>query len=365
MIDLGTLSIRDIHAVMEARRKVAHLASALALDPMSASCVAAGISEVARRLLAEQDQFDLGAALRPRPPRCILDLSFTAVSLRAEASGVRELFDSVKRKTRKGAAVLVCEKEVPIHTPNLTPELVEHLRRLLRQRSRDELMQDMRAMNEELTAKNLQLEDFAFSTAHTLKTDWLGVGYLIEELTDVMEADGVAEGTEVPGLMSDAKARVSRGARTVDELLAYATVGTDVKKRTQSVLAVVTSVVSRAADPRLRIDPEFKDAVRPLDEVKFAVVLREILDNALAYGLGRPVDIRCDGKALRIRDHGRGIPGELLVEIFGLFRRAAADSTGSGVGLAIAKQIIAAHGYRIWAESRGEGHGSTFVIDFS
>jgi signal transduction histidine kinase len=365
MIDLGTLSIRDGDAVVEARRKVALVASALALDPISASCVAAGISEIARRLLDAQAQFDLGAAIRTRPPRSILDLSFTAVSLRAEESGVRELFDSVNRTTRKGAAVLVCQKELPIRTPDLTPELVERLRRLLRQRSRDELMRDMRAMNEELTVKNLQLEDFAFSTAHTLKTDWLGVGYLVEELGDVMQDDGLVQGNEAHALMSEVQARVSRGARTVDELLAYATLGTGVQKTPQSILAVVTSVVNRTGDPRLRIDPAFKDAVVPLDEAKFAMVLREVIDNALAYGLGKPIDIQCDGKALRIRDHGRGIPGELLVEIFGLFRRAAADSTGSGVGLAIAKQIIAAHGYRIWAESRGEGHGSTFVIDFS
>ncbi|MDI3291228.1 HAMP domain-containing sensor histidine kinase [Polyangium sp. 15x6] len=365
MIDLGTLSIRDSDAVMEARRKVAQVASSLALDPISASCVASGVSEIARRLLAAQAQTDLGAAIRPRPPRSILDLSFTAVSLRAEESGVLELFDSVKRKARKGAAVLVCEKELPIRTQDLTPDFVERLRRLLRRRSRDELMREMRAMNEELTAKNLQLEDFAFSTAHTLKTDWLGVSYLLEELADIMETDGFDHETERHSVMGEIKLRVSRGARTVDELLAYATVGTGVQKKPQSILAVVTNVVDRTANPRLRIDPEFKDAVLPIDEAKFATVLREIINNAIAYGLGSPVDIQCDGKALRIRDRGRGIPGELLVEIFGLFRRAAADSTGSGIGLAIAKQIIAAHGYRISAESEGEGHGSTFVIDFS
>jgi two-component system sensor histidine kinase VicK len=118
-------------------------------------------------------------------------------------------------------------------------------------------------------------------------------------------------------------------------------------------------------DPRLSIDPDFKDAVWPLDKAKFSIALQEIIANALAYGRGKPVEILFNGEELRIRDHGRGIPKDSLIEIFGLFRRATTESTGAGIGLAITKQIVFAHGYRIWAQSAGDDQGSTFIIDFT
>jgi signal transduction histidine kinase len=365
MIDLGTLSIRNGNAVVEARRKLARVATALALDAIGSTCVATGVSEVTRRVLSVQEHFELGVAIRTEPPRSTLVLYFACVSLRPEESGVMELFDSVKLFSRLGKRLIICTKDVPLHTRHLTPEFVEYERRLLHERSRDELIQEMHTINEELKAKNVQLEDFTFSSAHTLKTDWLGVGYLVEELVEVMESDGFVKGTEAYELMSEIRLRVGRGARTVDDLLAYSTLGTGVERTPQSILDVVKNAVTSAANPRLCIDPDFKDVVLPLDAVKFAMALEQILNNAITYGLGRSVDIQCDGHELRIRDHGRGIPKESLVEIFGLFRRNAVDSTGSGIGLAIAKQVVAAHGYRIWAESEGVGHGSTFVLQFS
>lgn len=365
MIDLGTLTIRDVKSFVEARRKLSLVTAALALDSIDAACVVTGLSEIGRRLLATQPHFDVNLGIHTNPPRVTLHLAFTATSLSPEEIGVTELFESVKRMDDQGRRIIVCAKALPIYTQQLTAPFIEQQRRMIRQKSRDELMHDMRAMNEDLTAKNLQLEDFAFSTAHTLKTDWLGVGYLVEELLEVLEADGVVEGTEAHELMTEIKTRVGRGARTVDELLAYSTLGNGIERTPQSLRAVVIETVTKVGNALLVVDPEFKDLTLPLDVMKFGKALREVLNNAIVFGLGRPVAIECDGRALRIRDQGRGIPKDSLVEIFGLFRRAATDGTGSGIGLAIAKQVIAAHGYRIWAESAGVGQGSTFVISFS
>ena len=70
---------------------------------------------------------------------------------------------------------------------------------------------------------------------------------------------------------------------------------------------------------------------------------------------------------ISVADRGRGIPAELLPELFRKFSRASGEVTapgvaGSGLGLAICKGIVEAHGGRIWAESDGPGLGARFTF---
>jgi signal transduction histidine kinase len=65
-----------------------------------------------------------------------------------------------------------------------------------------------------------------------------------------------------------------------------------------------------------------------------------------------------------VRDWGLGIPAEDLPHLFERFYRVDKTRTleGSGLGLYICQAMIAAHGGRMWAESDGVGHGSTFTF---
>jgi signal transduction histidine kinase len=64
-----------------------------------------------------------------------------------------------------------------------------------------------------------------------------------------------------------------------------------------------------------------------------------------------------------VSDTGPGIPPEYHQEIFSEFLRLqqTSDSHGMGLGLAIARRLIEAHGGKIWVESEA-GHGSTFCL---
>jgi signal transduction histidine kinase len=60
-----------------------------------------------------------------------------------------------------------------------------------------------------------------------------------------------------------------------------------------------------------------------------------------------------------VRDNGRGVEPRDTARIFGMFSRAHHDMEGTGIGLAVARRLVEAHGGRIWVEP-GEGGGSAF-----
>lgn len=93
-------------------------------------------------------------------------------------------------------------------------------------------------------------------------------------------------------------------------------------------------------------------------------ILANLLENAVRYGGGEPVELACvrEGKRLTIKvaDHGPGIPADELEAVFEPFYRVDksrnSETGGSGLGLAIAKQLADSNGWRLTLKRR-EGGG--------
>jgi signal transduction histidine kinase len=101
------------------------------------------------------------------------------------------------------------------------------------------------------------------------------------------------------------------------------------------------------------------------DRPRLMQVLSNLLSNAIKFTPGGGyVDMRAERKQgvveVVVRDSGPGIPASALPTLFDRFTRVESEpSTGTGLGLTIAKQIVEAHGGSIQVVSR-EGEGSTF-----
>ena len=106
------------------------------------------------------------------------------------------------------------------------------------------------------------------------------------------------------------------------------------------------------------------------DELKS--VVSNLVDNAIKYS-GSHVQVavlleQVDAAhaTLRVRDQGAGISAPELKQIFKRFYRIPArvmsHVKGSGLGLFIVRSVVERHGGRVFAESAGEGMGSTFTI---
>lgn len=113
-------------------------------------------------------------------------------------------------------------------------------------------------------------------------------------------------------------------------------------------------------------------SILSFDQEKMREAVGNLLDNALKYTpQGGKVEVALaehDGALqLRVKDSGMGMNREDLGRIFAKFVRAASaqkiDPNGLGLGLYFVKRVAEDHGGRVWAESEGDGKGSTFYVE--
>jgi two-component system sensor histidine kinase KdpD len=106
------------------------------------------------------------------------------------------------------------------------------------------------------------------------------------------------------------------------------------------------------------------DLVVPVDAILFEQVLINLIDNALKHG-GPPLELharREDTKIiLDVVDYGRGVPPELGSTLFDKFVRAS-TAPGAGLGLAVVRAIVEAHGGKVGVENV-PGAGAQFRVE--
>jgi signal transduction histidine kinase len=242
-------------------------------------------------------------------------------------------------------------------------------------RSRDEVGQLAAAFNRmagEMEGLERLRRDLVANVSHELKTPISALRAHMENLLDGVEEPN-------PALLGVMLQQADRLTRLVDQLL-------DLSRMESGDLALslepihlsrlvdrVVSEVTVARPERARTLTVQNDVPADLpsieaDQERIHQVLFNLLDNAFRFTPdGGSVRVRAavakGSCEVSVEDTGPGIPEEHLPLVFERFYRVdpsrSRDDGGTGIGLAIARSIVDAHGGKIWAES-AEGKGSTF-----
>jgi signal transduction histidine kinase len=242
--------------------------------------------------------------------------------------------------------------------------------------SRDEvgeLADAFNRMSGELESVERLRRELVANVSHELKTPISALRAHIENLLDGIEAPD-------PQVLQVMLQQAERLSRLVDQLLDLSRLESGDVPLERQVLPLpplVSRVVSEIdvfrAGRGVRVRnaiPEELPAVWG-DPERVHQVLFNLLDNAVRYTPeGGEVVVsasRHNGScAVEVSDNGPGIPAEHLPRLFERFYRVdtarSRNEGGTGIGLAIARSVVEAHGGRIWAES-DPGEGSVFTFE--
>lgn len=249
-----------------------------------------------------------------------------------------------------------------------------------------------RAQTEELLKKqNLKLKiskekaeevskiksNFLASMSHELRTPMIGILGFSEILCSELQNDELKKYAEM--ISSGGK----RLLETLNLLLDISIIEAQkvyVEKKTLDIIEIVKSVLllfENAATKKnitLQIESVFDNFIIQTDEQIIIQILNNLINNAIKFTKDGIVKIVIDKEVLKennylsikIIDSGIGIPKEMHKIIWEEFRQVSEGRsrsfTGTGLGLTIAKKLVAKLDGEIWLESSEPGKGSTFKI---
>ncbi len=247
----------------------------------------------------------------------------------------------------------------------------------------EETNQQLTMSNERLRIMDLRKSEFVSIASHQLRTPVTAMkGYSSLLLED-------AYGT-LPEKMKDPIQKIfhssDRLALMINDFLnvskieqgsmTYTFVPLDLKKM---VVDLVEDFHVAAGEKKLDVETDIPDGEKfnvVADEGKIRQIISNLLDNAIKYTPQGSVRVILkkepthgeDGMVLlQIKDTGIGLSQDDIHHLFGKFTRGAEGSkvntSGSGLGLYVAKKMMEEHKGNIWVDSEGKGKGSVFCIE--
>jgi signal transduction histidine kinase len=216
-----------------------------------------------------------------------------------------------------------------------------------------------------------QLEQFTYAAGHDLKEPVRTTRSFLELLAKRLESRLSSEEQE---MITHARAGLTRMDALLEDLLAYAQAGLSQGASIPETPAeaalkwAIENLRTAIAESGARITHESLPVVRA-DPLQLARVFQNLLANGIKYRRSEVPRIhvafstREDEWVFCVSDNGIGFDQQHAEHIFSPFKRlhTQMEYTGTGIGLAICRKIVEAHGGRIWAESKPEC-GSVFFF---
>jgi signal transduction histidine kinase len=252
----------------------------------------------------------------------------------------------LRRLTRAAAAIAEGKPAPPLDAKGFSPAEIRTLGEMLE------------TMRRKLEARASYVAEFASNASHELKTPITAIRGAAELLQHDLDAmDAAQRARFVDNIAADA----ARMERLVTRMLQLARADNPVTEgvRDIDVHAFCAAFLSRHGDA-VQLSQHNPPATIAIQEDLLASALGNLVDNALRYGAGNPVQVVLGREAHRLRidviDRGPGISRPNRRHLFERFFTTERDRGGTGLGLAIVKAIAEARGGRIEANS---GSGTT------
>jgi PAS domain S-box-containing protein len=219
--------------------------------------------------------------------------------------------------------------------------------------------------------QGVRLRDVFLSVAgHELRTPLHALRLLLYNLGRSLTTD------RQRSLAGRAEREIERLSELTDRLLDVARMasgGFTIEPGPMELSRLIHAVAGRMNEQAARSDSSIAvDAPEPVagvwDERALDQAVTNLISNAIQFGRGGEIRVSLESTPelarVRVRDHGPGVRAEDRERIFGRFERGASDaaSGGLGLGLWIAREILAAHGGRIGVAD-ADGGGAEFVFE--
>lgn len=232
------------------------------------------------------------------------------------------------------------------------------------------LAERLQAANKSLDKSNRDLDQFVYVASHDLKAPLRGIASLSEWIEEDLASVVTDDAREQLKLL---RGRVHRMESLLEGILAYSRAGRD-HRNAERVLVheLAKEAVELASAPEgvVTIDVPADLAIET-ERVPLLQVLMNLVSNALKHGASSAPHVRIEAReregriAMSVTDDGPGIDPRYHEKIFRMFQRLSSRDKveGAGIGLAVVKKLVEAHGGSVRVESE-LGRGATFTVDW-
>lgn len=225
-------------------------------------------------------------------------------------------------------------------------------------------------LNQELHAKNKELDAFTYSVSHDLKSPIVTVKGFLAHLRDELETGSIRAAYTAIDRIEHA---VSRMSHLIDEMHELSRVGQAAAEHEtvalNNAVGAVLNDLQRELDNRnlmVRVQSAMPDV--HVHALSLERLIKNLIVNAMIHGCTKNgMEIRISAVSRQsmiqftVADDGAGIDPSHHERVFELFQRNNATAQGSGVGLALVLKIATVHGGRAWVESE-PGQGAAFHV---